>query len=136
MPKCPKCAADVAAEDNFCRVCGAGLALPAQRRTSRTVEQLIAEHVQKIADNPDDESLRYSLGLAYLYSGQPAAAAEQFAEVTKLTPDFADAHAKLAIAFAQMRNYTEARQAIERARRLRPDSDEFRRITERLQQLS
>ena len=136
MAKCPQCSADVAEEDSFCRACGAALGSRAQRRRSRTVEQLIAEHVQRIADHPDDDSAHYSLGLAYLYSAQPAAAAEQFVAVTKLSPDFADAYAKLALAWGRMGNYARARQAIEQARQLQPDRDEFRQIAERLQQLS
>ena len=133
MPNCPKCAAEVAAEDNFCRVCGAFLHRQGQRPRSNTVQQLISEYRQAIADNPDDESARYSLGLAYLYEGQPAAAAEQLVEVTRLVPDFADAYAKLAIAFSQMRNYSQAQQAIDQARELQPHNEEYHRIAQRLE---
>ena len=91
MPNCPKCAAAVDAEDNFCRVCGAPLGSGARRPRSQTIQQLIFEYGTKVSDNPDDDATRYSLGLAYLYDGQPAAAAEQFTAVTKLVPDFAEA---------------------------------------------
>lgn len=134
MPNCPKCGAAVAAEDNFCRVCGASLTSCRPGR-SQTIQDLIAEHRSKIADNPDDASTRYSLGMAYLYDGQPAAAAEQFAEVTRLAPDFAHAYAKLALALSQMRNYCEARHAISQARQIQPNNQEYRNIADKLEQL-
>ena len=136
MPDCPKCGAAVAPEDSLCRVCGAALTAAVQQPRSQAIQQLILEHHKKVNDNPDDESARYSLGLAYLYQGEAAAAAEQFAEVTKLVPDFAEGYGKLAIALAKMRKYREARQSIEQARKLQPNNEEYRKIAERLAQLS
>lgn len=134
MSNCPKCGAEVAPQDNFCPVCGASLTSPHSGR-SQTIADLIAEHRDQIAENPDDASARYSLGLAYLYDGQPAAAADQFTEITRLAPDFAQAYAKLAIALSQMRNYHEARRAINQARQIQPDNEEYCDIADRLADL-
>ena len=102
---------------------------------SETVKQLIHDYRQQIAKHPDDDSAHYALGLAYLYHGQPAPAREQYEEVVRLAPDFADGYAKLAITCSQLGQLDPAREAIAQAQHLDPANQEYRDIAAQLNRL-
>ncbi len=135
MQYCPKCHAEVAPDDNFCRKCGAPLGTKPSPQLSETVAQMAAEYSRQVRDNPDDAAARHSLGLAYMYGGDFAAAKEQFEIVVTLEPQFADGHAKLAMCLAQLGNVEAARRAISRALELEPDNARVREMAGRLKAL-
>ncbi len=135
MLHCPNCSAEVDSSDRFCRACGARLSRADEPMRSETVKQLIHDYRQQIAQHPDDDSAHYALGLAYLYHGQPAPAREQFEEVICLASNFADAHAKLAVACSQLGQLNQAHEAIAQAQRLDSANQEYRDIATRLKQL-
>ena len=135
MFHCPNCDAEVDNSDGFCRACGARVSRADGPMRSETVKQLIHDYRQQIAKHPDDDSAHYALGLAYLYHGQPAPAREQFEEVVRLAPDFADGYAKLAITYGQLGQLGQARAALAQAQRLDPANQEYRDIAAQLDQL-
>ncbi len=135
MSECPNCGATVEATDSFCRACGAQLSAGEAPLRSAAVGQLIHEYRRRIAEHPDDDSARYALGLAYLYHGQLTPAREQFEEVTRLAPQFADAYAKLAIVHSRLGQLDEAREAIRQAMKLDATQPEYRDIADKLDQL-
>ncbi len=136
MSECPNCGAIVEATDSFCRACGAQLSEGEAPLRSATVDQLIHEYRRQIVEHPDDDSARYALGLAYLYHGQLTPAREQFEEVTRLAPQFADAYAKLAIVHSRLGQLDEAREAIRQAMKLDTTQPEYRDIADKLDQLA
>ena len=136
MAQCPNCGATVEATDNFCRACGAQLSAAEAPLRSAAVDQIIHEYRRQIAEHPDDDSARYALGLAYLYHGQLTPAREQFEQVTRLAPQFADAYAKLAIVHSRLGQLDEARAAIGQAVKLDATRVEYREIAAKLDQLA
>jgi len=135
MARCPNCGVEVDSADSFCRACGAPLAEAGGPMRSATVEQLIHEYREQIAQHPDDDSARYALGLAYLYHGSLALAREQFEQVIRLAPDFADAYAKLAITCSRLDQVEQAREAVAQAQSIAPANQEYRDIADKLNQL-
>ncbi len=93
------------------------------------------EYEAMVREHPDNADALYSLGLARLYEGNWGPAAEQFQRVVELTPNFADAHANLAIALAKLRQFDRAREASETALSLSPGNTRFRRLHEQLKGL-
>ena len=136
MSQCPNCGATVESTDSFCRACGGQLSAAEAPLHSATVDQLIHEYRRRIAEHPNDDSARYALGLAYLYHGQLTPAREQFEEVTRLAPQFADAYAKLAIVHSRLGQLDEAREAIRQAMKLDATQPEYRDIADKLDQLA
>lgn len=133
MPACPVCgqAADEGAR--FCSACGARIDTSEQaQQPSQAVQDMALEYEAMVREHPDNADARYSLGLARLYESNWGAAAEQFQRVVELTPDFADAHANLAVALARLGQLDRAREAIETALSLSPASSRFRRLHEQL----
>jgi len=135
MDECPRCGAEIAPDDNFCRQCGVQLGAEPAPRLSETVAEIAAEYRRQVRDNPDDAAARHSLGLAYLYGRDFAAAREQFESVVSLEPEFADAHAKLAVCLARLGMVGEARRAVGRALKLKPQDTEFQALADKLEAL-
>ncbi len=68
-----------------------------------------------IAPNPRNQDAYYRLGLIYLEQKQPAKAQKIFAQLLKIDPSSADAHAGLADAFADQQRNLEALNEYKRA---------------------
>ncbi len=136
MPECPVCGRTVDEDARFCSGCGARIPSSEEdQQASRTVQDMALEYEAMVREHPDNADARYSLGLARLYEGNWGPAAEQFQRVVELTPDFADAHANLAIALAKLEEFVRAREAIKAALSLSPGSARFRKLHDQLQGL-
>lgn len=120
MPTCPGCHREVAAEDAFCRHCGAALrgARPAERQPF--MAQMAADFESRLKDRPRDADALYNLGLTHYYCGQYAEAAVCFAEVAELVPDFAANWGKLALCRWHAGKADEARELMAKAVGLAP----------------
>jgi len=129
---CPTCAKPVAADDQFCKHCGARLAPAAQGPRSATVRDMVAEYRQSLADKPDDTSSLYNVGLGHLYSGQYEAAVEAFTAVVRILPEEAVAHEKLAVALAKLNRREEALEHARQAYHLDPERESTARLLKAL----
>ncbi len=136
MPKCPVCGRAVEPDARFCSACGARIAEGEDHEeASQAVQDMALEYEAMVREHPDDADARYSLGLARLYEGNWGAAAEQFQRVVALAPDFADAHANLAVVLAKLDQFEQAREHISMAVSLSPGSSRFRRLQKQLADL-
>jgi Flp pilus assembly protein TadD len=89
---------------------------------------MVAEYRQRLADEPDDPSALYNLGLGCLYSGRYDTAAEAFEAVTRLLPEDAVAYEKLAVALVRLGRRDEALDRAREAHRLDPDRASISRL--------
>ena len=101
---------------------------------SAAVGDIVAEHRNRLNEEPDDHAVRYSLALAYLYARQWDEAAAEFARVVAAVPDFAEAHHRLAISHANSGRLPQALDAARTASSLVPDSEEYQRLVGRVAQ--
>jgi predicted Zn-dependent protease len=67
-----------------------------------------------IALEPDDTVLRFGLGELYIKAGDFASAAEQFAEIIRLDPQYSAAYRYLGQAYAALQRPTEAEAVFQR----------------------
>ncbi|MGC9317184.1 MAG: tetratricopeptide repeat protein [Armatimonadota bacterium] len=129
MPLCPICGTRVDEDANFCPECGASLA---QEETSQAVRDMAQEYASQVRERPEDTAARYGLALARMYERKWGQAAEQFQKVLELEPEYADAHANLAVCMARLGQPERALEAVERAIELEPDKKRYRRIRRQL----
>ena len=136
MAQCPVCGREVPNEAGFCGHCGARIASEAQSTTSATMRDMTHEYERMVRDQPSDANARYMLALALMYDRNWGQAAEQLQEVTRLSPEFADAHANLAVCLAHLGRLDVASDAIAAALALSPGSRRFQRIQSDLKRAS
>jgi len=67
-----------------------------------------------IALEPDDTVLRFGLGELYIEAGEFAHAAEQFAEIVRLDPQYSAAYRYLGQAYAALQRPREAAEVFQR----------------------
>lgn len=130
--ECPACGKIVSEADAFCRHCGRALRGTARRSRSATVDDLEREYRRWLAEKPRDADAHYNVGLANLYSGNYAEAAEAFRTVTELLPDESSGYEKLAIALAKLNQRDQALQCAKRAHQLDPANEAIRRLIKAL----
>lgn len=70
----------------------------------------VAQFQALIALEPEDTVLRFGLGELYVEAGDFARAAEQFAEIVRLDPQYSAAYRYLGQSYAALEQRTEARQ--------------------------
>jgi len=129
----PRCGLEVADGDAFCKHCGEKLA--SRRQPSQTMEALAAEFQHVVNEHPNDADAQYSLGLALLYNERWAQAAEHLQRVIELTPDFADAYARLVVCLARMGRGDEAMAAAEEGLAVAPEHEDLLRLKGQLEAL-
>ncbi|MEA3399751.1 MAG: tetratricopeptide repeat protein [Armatimonadota bacterium] len=129
MPVCPICGTRVNEDANFCPECGARLT---EEETSQAVRDMAQEYASQVLENPEDAAARYGLALARMYERKWGQAAEQFQQVLEQEPEYADAHANLAVCMARLGQPDRALEAIERAIDLDPGKKRYRRIRRQL----
>ena len=100
---------------------------------SEAVDDMVIEYRNRLNAEPDDHDARYSLALAYFYAGQWEKAEEQLLLVCNAMPQFADAHARLAVCLGRSGKLQEALTAAQAALALEPESPRFGRLVERLE---
>jgi len=132
MPTCPRCGAETTAGDRFCRRCGAKLQ---GRQPSATMDALAEEYRRVVADHPDDADAHYSLALALLYNDRHAEAIVHFERVIELTPDFADAYARLVLCRAALGEIEEAWRVVEQGLAVDPSHEDLRKLKRQLMEL-
>lgn len=132
MSACSICGTKADAEAKYCPECGAGMGDGAEPDTSEAIRDMAREYANKVSEHPDDASARYGLGLARLYEQKWGQAAEQFAKVVELEPDYADAHANLAVCLMRLGRPDEALSAVERAMELDPNKKRYRKLRRQL----
>ncbi len=125
---CPACARPVGAGDQYCKHCGARLGVTPAEPRSATVRDMVAEYRKSLADQPDDASSLYNVGLGHLYSGQYEAAVEAFRAVVRILPEEASAHEKLAVALAKLHRREEALEHARQAYDLDPERESTARV--------
>lgn len=74
----------------------------------------MAQFQTLIALDPADTVLRFGLGELYVEAGDFARAAEQFAEIVRLDPQYSAAYRYLGQSYAALEQCAEARQIFER----------------------
>jgi tetratricopeptide (TPR) repeat protein len=125
---CPACDREISAEDAFCKHCGQRLGGPPRQSRSATVDDMEREYRQWLAEKPQDADAHYNVGLANLYSGNYAEAAEAFTVVIELLPEDAAGYEKLAVSLAKLRRYDDALVHARQASRLDPECEAIRRL--------
>jgi tetratricopeptide (TPR) repeat protein len=99
------------------------------------LDEAVAELARARLLDPRDRAIALNLGRAYMYSGQPAAAARAFEDAVRLEPASFFAQLNLARAYLQLGDTRRARPPLERARSMRPDWKDWRREWSLLEQL-
>lgn len=109
--------------------------VPAAERQppSDAVKDMVLEYRTRLNEAPEDHDARYSLALAYLYAEQWEQAEAELLIVIEALPDFADAHARLAVCQARSGNLSGALEAARAAHNLQPDNRRFQSLLERLE---
>src|SRR5262249_23791603 len=74
----------------------------------------IRQFQELIALEPDDTVLRFGLGELYIEAGNFAAAAEQFAEIVRLDPQYSAAYRYLCQAYTALERAQEAAEGFQR----------------------
>jgi len=74
----------------------------------------IRQFQELIALEPHDTMLRFGLGEIYIEAGEFACAAEQFAEIVRLDPQYSAAYRYLGQAYAALEKPTEAAEVFQR----------------------
>ena len=128
MPQCPICKEETKADSVFCGKCGAKLDAEAEGSASSTMRDIAQELDRAIRENPNNTDARYQLAVALMYDNQWGPAAKHLVEVVRLDPEFADAHANLAICLAKVGQVDRATEAIGDALALTPGSERFQRL--------
>lgn len=100
---------------------------------SQAVEDMVLEYRNRLNQAPEDNDTRYSLALAYLYAGLWERAEAELEVVVEALPDFADAHARLAVCRARVGKPGAALEAARAALDLSPGSARYQALVERLE---
>jgi tetratricopeptide (TPR) repeat protein len=129
---CPACGKPIQDEDAFCKHCGRRLGGVPRQSRSATVDDMEREYRHRLADKPRDADAHYNVGLANLYSGNYAEAAEAFGIVIELLPEDASGYEKLAITLAKLNRRDEALERARQACRLDPESGAIKRLVKAL----
>lgn len=132
MPVCSICGTAAEEGARFCSECGASLQEEAEGRASRTVRDMAQEYASRVLEHPEDSAARYDLALALMYDHKWGRAIEHLHKVLELEPDYADAHANVAICLARLGRPDEALASIERAIELDPQKKRYRKIRRQL----
>ncbi|MGI5816509.1 MAG: tetratricopeptide repeat protein [Armatimonadota bacterium] len=132
MSVCAVCGTEANAKAKFCAECGASFEEDEAPSTSEAMIQMAGEFERAVRENPDDTTARYDLGLARMYDRKWGRAAEQFQKVIELEPQFADAHANLAVCFVKLGRPDQALEHAERAIELDPSKKRYRKIKRQL----
>jgi len=132
MPVCAVCGTESENGSKFCAECGASFSVDEGPSTSEAMVQMAGEFERAVSERPDDPTARYDLGLARMYDRKWGKAAEQFLKVTELEPDFADAHANLAVCYAKLGQPERALEHAESAIELDPSKKRYRKIKRQL----
>jgi tetratricopeptide (TPR) repeat protein len=103
------------------------------RPLTQAVQDIVLEYRNHLVDKPEDHETRFSLALAYLYAGQWQQAETELVAVAAALPDFADAHARLALCRARLGRLPEALAAARQAVQLEPESPRYRSLVEQLE---
>lgn len=106
---------------------------PRPTQPSQAVEDMVLEYRNRLNQAPEDNDTRYSLALAYLYAGRWERAEEELQVVVEALPDFADAHARLAVCRARAGKPGAALEAARAALKLTPGSARYQGLVERLE---
>jgi tetratricopeptide (TPR) repeat protein len=88
-----------------------------QNKPAEAVE-ILKEIVQR---NPEDEDVRYNLGIALSRLGQNEEAAKEYREALRIFPDYAEAHNNLGNLLLQMGDREEATKHLEAAVKITPE---------------
>ncbi len=107
---------------------------PPSRGVSQAVEDMALEYQNRLNEKPEDHDTRYSLALAYLYAGQWERAEAELTLVTEGLPEFADAHARLAMCRARRGDVAGGLQAARVALGLQPEDTRLQGLVARLEQ--
>ena len=85
--KCAACGKEADEGDRFCSGCGAPLAAD---RVPDVVDDLIRDYRNQLADQPEDASTLYNLGLALERKGRWQEALAVWRQVQQVEPGFGD----------------------------------------------
>ncbi len=132
MPVCSICGTPVEEDAKFCPECGAGMEDEQEAATSATIRDMAQEYASQVLEHPEDAAARFDLALALIYDRKWGRAAEHLQQVLELEPDYADAHANLAVCFAKLGRPEPALEAVERAIALDPGKKRYRKIRRQL----
>ncbi len=132
MPVCSICGTAVEEGARFCPECGASLEEEAESGASKTVRDMAQEYASRVLEHPEDTAARYDLALALMYDRKWGRAVEHLHKVIDLEPDYADAHANIAVCLAHLGRPDEALESIERAIALDPQKKRYRKIRRQL----
>lgn len=132
MTRCSVCGGQVASDVAFCSHCGARVAAVEEPGASDTLRDIAQELDRALREHPNDTNARYQLALALMYDNRWGPAAEHLLEVVRLTPEFADAHANLAVCLARLGQLDRALEAIGAALALSPDRQRFQRLRDQI----
>ena len=130
--QCPVCGRQVDDDAAFCSGCGARLAGDETSAASATMRDMAADYDRRLREHPEDDDARYQLALVLMYDRQWGRASEHLLEVVRRAPDFADAHANLAVCLTRLGRPDRALEAVDAALALAPDSDRYRALRERI----
>jgi len=101
----------------------------------RKYDQAIAAYEHYLSHKPDDPDVRTDLGTMYLSTGVADQAINQYKKVLEAHPGFFEAQFNLAVAYSQTGDMTNARTALEKARKVAPDADGRNRVNQMLASL-
>ncbi len=132
MPVCSICSSPVEEDARFCSECGASMEDEQDAPTSATIRDMAQEYASQVLEHPEDTAARFDLALALMYDRKWGRAAEHLQQVIELEPDYADAHANLAVCFAKLGRPEPALEAVEQAIALDPDKKRYRKIRRQL----
>jgi len=132
MVECPVCGHKSSEDSSFCASCGARLGEAETRRASDTIRDMARELERAVREQPEDTDARYQLALALMYEEEWGRAAENLMEVVERDPNFADAHANLAVCLGRLGQVDRAAQAIDGALALAPDRRRYQRLRKQI----
>jgi tetratricopeptide (TPR) repeat protein len=99
------------------------------------MDALAEEYRKAVADRPDDADAHYSLALALFYNERWAEAVVHLERVIELSPQFADAYARLVVCRAALGELEEAWQAAEAGLAIEPEHEDLQRLHKQLTEL-
>lgn len=126
------------------------VASEAERRRAKALELSAREHLelqsfdeaevdlrQALRLDPDQASRHHALALTLLLRGDPTEkAVEALREAVRVDPDFGPAQFALAVVFAELGAPSRARMAVDRAVSAEPANHDYRRLRDRLPDIS
>jgi hypothetical protein len=109
--------------------------VPRDPGSTQTVEDLVLEYRNHLNEKPADHETRYALALAYMMGHDWARAEAELSQVAEALPEYADAHARLAVCIARQERPREALAHAERALECAPQNPRYQSLVERLKQV-